>query len=73
LPHWPVSECELHRWRKAFRRHAAREKWGQRKHAPGVACLVTNRWMTLAYLKGSEAADEHVQEKVNKGVLAAFA
>ena len=35
--------------------------------------MVTNRWMTLAYLKGSEAADEHVQEKVNKGVLAAFA
>jgi len=29
--------------------------------------------VTLAYLKGSEAADEQVQEKVNTGALAAFA
>ena len=29
--------------------------------------------VTLAYLKGSEAADEQVQEKVNNGVLATFA
>jgi hypothetical protein len=66
------SEWELHRWRKTF--------VTMQHEKNGVSVNTLRVWLghesldvTLAYLKGSEAADEHVQEKVNNGVLAAFA
>jgi integrase len=66
------SEWELHRWRKTFAT--------MQHEKNGVSVNTLRVWLghesldvTLAYLKGSEAADEHVQEKVNNGVLATFA
>jgi integrase len=62
---------ELHRWRKTFAT--------MQHEKNGVSVNTLRVWLghesldvTLAYLKGSEAAEEHVQEQVNNGALAEF-
>jgi len=69
--HAMCGEWELHRFRKTF------ACWHHERN--GVSVNTLREWLghesldvTLAYLKGSEAASEPIQEQVANGALAAY-
>lgn len=68
LPTW--EQFDLHRWRKTG---------ATRHHESGVSVRKIQAWLgheslevTLDYLGVEDAADQHSQEQVNSGALAAF-
>lgn len=74
------EDCHTGRFQSANCTAGARHFAAMQHEKNGVSVNTLRVWLghesldvTLAYLKGSEAADEQVQEKVNNGVLAAFA
>jgi integrase len=64
------NQFDLHRWRKTG---------ATRHHESGVSVRKIQAWLgheslevTLDYLGVEDAADQHSQEQVNSGALAAF-